>query len=740
MLRRSLVVGYGLLGCGAGPLGADSPHATPRRASLAPVSVSSMNAPPPPPTRRQELVETLFGAPVADPYRWLEQFDDPEVKAWVASQNAFARRTLDQAPSHGSFSRRLEELLTIGELSLPWVRRVDRERTRLFYTQRDGGQNQPVLWVRDSDGPARVLFDPNAERADGTLSLDYYAPSRDGKLLAYGVSLGGSEEATLYLREVDSGRLLPDTITRARYSSVCWLPGNQRFFYSRFPAPGSVPAGEEHYHRRIYEHVLGRDPDRDPLRFAAPKMTDFPSCTVSPSGRWLVIRVHESWSKTSLYLADTQRPSLEFTRITPEGEHVYDPVITDNALFVRSNSGASRYALFAAAPEKAGREHWRLVVPEHAQDVLSEFNFVGGRLFVGYLSNAASRLEQFAPDGRSLGEVPLPTVGTNNGVSGLQDGAEAYFDFESVAAPPVIQRLSLKDGSQKELHRVAAPLSTDAFVATRREATSKDGTRVPFLLVHAKDVDPRQGPHRTMLYGYGGFNVSLQPRFSRTLIAWLERGGIYVQANLRGGGEQGEAWHRAGRREQKQNVFDDFYAVAERLIADGVTSPSALGIYGRSNGGLLVAAAVTQRPALFRAAVSSVPLADMLRFDRFLIAKLWTSEYGSPDAEPDFHWLRAYSPYHNVQPNNAYPAVLLTSAESDTRVHPVHAMKFGAALQHAQSAPRPVLVRIDADAGHGQGKPTRLLARETADVYSFLWSQLDPDPDGLQSETELPSN
>ncbi len=686
-----------------------------------------MTTPPHPPTKRDDTVETLFGHAVPDPYRWLEASDQPEVKRWVEAQNTHTRAVLGAIPMRAPLARRLEELLQIGERSLPWVRRLDSGAVRLFFTRREGTQNQPALMVEDLGSGPRVLFDPNRERTDGKLSLDYFIPSREGRLLAYGTSEGGSEEATLRVLEVDAGRRLPLEISRARYASVCWLPGGKRFFYTRFPKPGSVPEGEERYHRRLYEHVIGRDPDDDPLIFAASSMTDFPSCTLSPNGRWLVIRVHQSWSRSSLFLADTRQSPLKFQKLTGDTEHVYDPLITDDTLFVRTNENSPRFALHAVDPARPERENWRQVIAAHSADVLSEFAFVGGRLFLGYLSNSASRLEQFRPTGESLGTVPLPTVGTNNGVSGLHDGDTAYFDFESVATAPIVFRLDLKSGTRAVEAQVTAPFGADAFIATTHTATSRDGTQVPYLVVRRRDIQLSAGPHRTLLYAYGGFNVSLQPRFSRTLAAWIEKGGIYAQANLRGGGEKGQAWHDAGRREKKQNVFDDFYAVSEKLIADRVASRETLGIYGRSNGGLLIAAAVTQRPDLFRAAVSSVPLTDMLRFDRFLIAKLWTAEYGSPDKQPDFDWLRAYSPYHNVKPGTPYPAVLITSAESDTRVHPAHAMKMGAALQYASSSGLPVLVRIDADAGHGQGKPTALVAEEHADIYAFLWSQLtDP--------------
>lgn len=679
---------------------------------------------PYPETLRQDHVDKLFGVNVADPYRWLENGQDPEVQAWVHAQNRHMRAAIDRISVRRELEARLERLLEIGEVSLPYVRR-DKGETRYFYTRRSGSQNQAVLVVRDGgSGKEQVLFDPNQESAKQLLSLDWFTPSWEGNLVAYGTSEGGSEESTLRIRDVRSGKDLPDTITRARYSSVCFLPGEKRFYYSRFPAAGSVPAGEEKYHRRIFEHVIGRSPDADPMVFAAKNLTDFPSCTISPNGRWLVLRVHQGWSQSSVLVADTRKTPIHFREITTGLEHVYDPLVTNQALWIRSNEGASRYSIFKVDPTRPERKHWHTVVAEHEADVLSDFNVVAGQLIVHYLAGGTSRVDRYDLDGKRLGTLPLPSVGTSNGASGLADGDEFFFDFESIGTPPVVFRSTQGSADLGEFARVQAPFAADAFRAEPRSATSADGTRVPYLLVYRRDLDLQRGPHPTLVYGYGGFNVSLQPRFSRTLIAWLEAGGVYVQANLRGGGELGEAWHRAGQLDKKQNVFDDYYAVAEALIADKIADTTTLAAHGRSNGGLLAAVAIAQRPDLFRAVVSSVPLTDMLRFDRFLIARLWESEYGSPSDPTHFRWLHAYSPYHHVQLGTRYPGVLLTTAEGDTRVDPMHARKMAAALQHASASGYPVLLRTEIEAGHGQGKPTRMVAEEQADIYAFLLWQL----------------
>lgn len=724
--RLALGLGLALLvGCGATPLPAEPAPPPAGPAGVIPVFVESSAQRPKIMTRRQDLTETVHGVRIADPYRWLEHSDDPEVARWVEAQNRELGAYLEKVPLRAALRARLEELLAIGEESLPAVRRTSKRTLRYFHSRRDGSQNQPVLYVRDGlSGSDRALLDPNAMSADGTTALDWYQPSNEGDLLAYGVSEGGSEESTLRVRDVQTGKDLPDQITRARYSSVCWLPGGKRFYYSRFPAKGSVPEGEEKYHRTIFEHQLGRSADADPVVFKAKVMTDFPSCAISPNGRWLVVRVHQGWSKSALFIADTRDKKLGWKEITEGKDHVYDPLPLDDVLWVRTNEGAPRYALYAVDPKRPERASWKRVVGEHAEDVLTDFNVIGGEVLVAYTHEVVSRLERFDASGKSKGPVALPTLGTSNGFAGLHDDDQAFFDFESFVTPPSIRRLDLKTGQVSTWKEVKANIPTGDFTVTARKAKSKDGTLVPYLIVHKKDVSLRSADNPTLLYGYGGFNVSLLPRFSRSTYAFLERGGVSVQANLRGGGEFGEEWHRAGQLEKKQNVFDDFIAVAEDLVKTRVTRPERLAIHGRSNGGLLVAAALVQRPDLFRAAVSGVPLTDMLRYHHFQIAKLWIPEYGSAEDPKQFEWLRAYSPYHHVREGTAYPAVLLMTAESDTRVDPMHARKLAAALQHATSSSHPILLRTEVRAGHGAGKPISKIADEYADLFAFVLSEL----------------
>lgn len=681
---------------------------------------------PPVPTRRESIVDDWHGVPVSDPYRWLEDADSAEVSEWVDAQNQLLQDTLSRSAARPHLHQRLTDLLQIGSISLPALRRTKAGGLRLFFTRRESEQEQPVLWVRDqARGKDRVLFDPNLDSSDGTLSLDWSEPSVDGSLVAYGTSLSGSEDSVLRIRDVRTGGDLPDTIDRMRHASVAWARDGSRFFYSRYPKPGSVPKGEERYHRRIFEHRLGRDPDSDPLIFGRElPATDYPSCQISPDGRWLVISVGRGWNETQVHLADLSQSSLSFRRITPEGEHNYLAIPHLGALFILTNQGASRYRLFRVDPKAPERDRWQLLIDEHPTDVLAQVEVAGQAILAAYQRGGISRLERFDRDGHSEGSLALPTLGKSEGFSALPDGSEAFYHFESFAIPPAIHRLDLTTSETEIWESVSAPLNGSDYLVEERAARSRDGTLVPYRVVRHRSVDVESGDNPTLLYGYGGFNVTLQPEFTRTNFAWLESGGVYVQAVLRGGGEFGEDWHRAGQREAKQNGFDDFIAVAQDLIAQKLTHPGRLAIHGRSNGGLLVAAVVTQRPDLFRAAVAGVPLTDMVRYPEFLIAKLWTPEYGSPADPSEFRTLFAYSPYHRVRSRVSYPAVLVMTAESDTRVDPLHARKFVAALQHANASEHPILLRTERKAGHGLGTPVSKLALEYADLYTFLFEEL----------------
>ena len=726
MAERRLLLAALLLGAGCGREGAlpKVAESGPPALDPAPVMVETAGVRKlPVATRREELRETLFGQTVEDPYRWLEDGKDPAVQAWTLEQNALLERTLAVVPERSAITSRLTELLQIGTLSLPSVRRTPQAGYRYFYTRREGKQNQPLLYVRDGrDGKERVVIDPNAWSTDGTVSMDWYDPSNDGSLIAYGMSQGGSEDSTLRVHDVALGRDRPDVIDRARHASICWLPDGKRFFYSRYPAPGSVPAGEERYHRKIFEHELGRDAADDPLIFQGETLTDYPGCVISPNGRWLAVAVHQGWSKSELYLADTHARPLRFVKLTEGKEHLYSALLHDDALYIITNENAPRYALYRADPARPLRADWTPLVAEHAEDTLSSFDVQGKRILLSYSHEGVSRLEVRDIQGKPLRELPLPGIGASDGFSSHHQGSEIFFAYESFVTAPMIQRYDVARDRVETWQQVSAPFDQERYLVRAAKARSKDGTLVPYLVVERKDRPPGTAP--ALLTGYGGFNVSLRPRFSRSMQVLLDHGGVYVQANLRGGGELGEAWHQAGMQARKQNTFDDFFAVAEALIDSGVTRADKLAIMGGSNGGLLVTAAVTQRPELFRAAVGTVPLTDMLRYHRFLIGKLWIPEYGSPEERDAFEYLYAYSPYHRVKAGTRYPAVLLGTALSDTRVDPLHARKMAAMLQFAQASDAPVLLRTEVDAGHGAGAPLSKLVPELSDVYTFVLWQL----------------
>jgi prolyl oligopeptidase len=726
------------------PPGPVTPAAPVGPASPVPIIVETTPVPAPS-VPREATSYDLFGERILDPYLWLEDARDPRVQDFTLQQNQRFEAALSGLAERPRLRRRAEALLGIGSVWAPTVTRTASGGSRYFTSRRDGLQNQPVLWVRDGvDGPDRVLLDPNGWSASGTVALDWYYPSWDGSRVAYGVSHDGSEDSELRVIDVAAGQDLADRISRTRHCSLCWSPDGAGFYYSRLAAPGTVPPGEENYRRSVYYHSLGADPERDRLVFGADRPpTEYPSCTIAPGGRWLLVHTSKGWNQNELYLADTTAPTLDFVEMTRGAEQTYVPLVLDDAVFIRTDEAASRGALYAADPRRPQRERWRPVIGEHATDVLTGFDVVGGQVLATYLAGGVVRLERFDLRGRSLGAVALPGPGTSDGMSGRYDGHEAFYDFESFAHPTRVFHLDLTTGTSRIWAEVPSPIGGDAYETVQREARSRDGARVPYVVVRGRASDRGFSDRPTLLYGYGGFGLSLLPRFSALVALWLERGGVYVQANLRGGGERGEDWHRAGQLDHKQNSFDDFIAVAEDLARRGETRADKLSIYGRSNGGLLVAAALTQHPELFRAAVAGVPLTDMLRYHRFLLGKLWVPEYGSAESRDQLAWLRLYSPYQKVRDGVRYPAVLLTTASSDARVDPLHARKLTAALQHASGSDWPVLLSTDLEAGHGAGKPVSRLAAETADIVAFLLWQLGelcekPGASGRLEDARLP--
>ncbi|MFW5738888.1 MAG: prolyl oligopeptidase family serine peptidase [Myxococcota bacterium] len=711
-----------LASCAAAP---PAPTPAPSAPTAASAPAPAPERKPPVPTPREYVADTYHGTKVADPYRWLEE-DSERVTAWTKAQNARTRTILDAISQRDEVAKSIERLMSAGDVAPPKPRRTPWGAWRYFYQKREGLQNQPTLYVREGlKGEDMVVFDVNTLAADGTASLDWFFPSPDGRRVAYGVSLEGSEESTLYVREIGRGgkvEQLADEIPRTRYCSIAWKPDGSGFYYTRYPKAGEVPEGEEHYHRAVFVHALGSNPEDDPRIFGEGRaMTDSPSVELSPNGRWLVVHVHQGWAKSELYLRDMARPKSAFVPVAVGKEAIYYPIVTNNALYVLTNDGAPRSKLVRVNPTKPSREHWQDVIPE-GEHTLDDVNLIGKEFIATYLRDASSELVRFDMQGKRLGDIELPVLGTAR-VRGARNGSEAFVGFTSFAVKSDVYRVPLDGTGKRELwQQVDTPIEADVQV-DQFFATSKDGTRVPYFAVRRRGVS-FDGTAPAVLAAYGGFNISVVPQFLRGAGVVLEHGGVFVQANLRGGGEYGEAWHKAGMFENKQNVFDDMIAVAEDVKARKVAAPDRLAVTGGSNGGLLVGAMIVQRPELFRVAVARVPLMDMLRYQNFLIAKLWIPEYGEASDPKVFPALLAYSPYHNVEKGVAYPATLLTAAESDTRVHPLHARKMAAALQWATSSDEPILLRIETKAGHGVGKPVSKRIEEYADVYSFMMWKL----------------
>jgi prolyl oligopeptidase len=670
------------------------------------------------------VVERLHGVTIADPYRWLEDASSTATRAWCEAQARHTRSVLEAVPFRDRLRARLTALFAIGVLTPPAVR-----RGRYFYLRREGDQQQPILYLREGRrGGDRVLIDAARLSPDGATALDWYYPSPDGRLLAYGLSEGGTEMSTLRVLDVDTGRDLPDEIRGTRACSVAWFPDGSGFFYTRYPEPGTVPAGEEHYHRHVFEHALGGDWRRDPRVFGEGRPPeDWPSVDVSPDGRWLVVSVSRGWTRTDVYLKD-RRGDDGFVAVAEGREALFGPTVRNDRLYLHTNLDAPRYRLMAVDPERAGRDAWRELIPE-GPDVLEGVAAVGDRLLVLHLHDASSRLALHDRDGRRLHEVGLPGIGSVEGIGGEWSGDEAFFGFSSFTTPPQVFRVDLASGASELWRKVAADVDPQDYRVRLVRYVSRDETPISMFLVHRRDR-PSDGRGPAVLTGYGGFGVSLTPTFGRGVLLFLESGGLYAVAHLRGGSEYGEEWHRAGMLDRKENVFDDFLAAADHLVAEGHAAADRLAILGGSNGGLLVGVALTRRPERFRAAVCQVGLFDMLRYHRFRIARLWVPEYGSPDDPEAFRWLHAYSPYHHVRDGTPYPAVLLTTGESDSRVDSLHARKMAARLQAATSSDRPVLLRIEARAGHGQGRPLSKALTEWTDVWTFLLAELGMEPAG----------
>ena len=678
-----------------------------------------------PPARRSDVQDDYHGTLIPDPYRWLEDPDSEETAAFVKAQNALTRRYIDAIPGRAGIEERLRQLWDYPKYDPP-RRRETAGGPRYFFLKNDGLQNQPVLYRQEGpDGEPQAIIDPNALSAGGTVALINYAPSQDGRLLAYALSSSGSDWQEIHVRDVESGDDYNDVLHWVKFTSIAWAPEGNGFFYGRYPEPGAMPDAPPSTHHRLYWHALGTPQEEDVLVYARPDNPDLAfDPHVTEDGAYLVLDV---WRGTDIQNRFYYRPlavdgnrSGEFIRLLDDADARYGFVgNAGSRFFFHTDLDAPRGRVIAIDVERPDREQWEEIIPE-GEDAVDAVRLVHDHFVVVTTHHAVQRVHLYTLDGETVGEIELPAPGSIHEMSGRPQDDELFLNFQSFLHPPAILRYDFDAGELSPLHQPQVAFDPGAYETRQLFYTSADGTRIPMFIVHKKGLEP-EGNHPTLLYGYGGFAVSLMPTFAVSWLVWLEQGGVLAIPNLRGGNEYGEAWHHAGMLEKKQNVFDDFIAAAEWLIDNGYANESRLAIMGRSNGGLLVAACMVQRPDLFGAVVCGVPVADMLRYHRFTAGRYWTGEYGNAEENADhFRFLYAYSPLHNVQPETEYPPILITTADTDDRVVPLHAKKLAATLQAAGGGANPVLLRVETEAGHGLGKPTSKAIEELADILAFL--------------------
>ncbi len=669
-----------------------------------------------------DVVEHHFGTAVPDPYRWLEDPDTPATRRWIEAQNRLTEAYLAAIPEREPIRERLTRLWNYPKYGTPF-----RKGGRYFYLKNDGLQNHAVLYTQGAlTDPPTVLLDPNLLAADGTVALSTLAVSDDGRFLVYGTTRSGSDWEEFHVREVATARDRPDHLRWIKFSGAAWTKDGAGFFYSRYPTPSDHALTDVNRFQRVYYHRLGSDQAGDVLVYERPDQPEWGmQAQVTDDGRYAVLHVWLGTDRRNrIYYVDLGDPSAprvqgEVVPLLDDFDAAYSLVGNDGPVcYFLTDLDAPRKRVIAIDTAHPDRARWRELVAQGA-DVLESVQLVHDTFVAHVMRDAASRLRLYARDGTLLQELELPALGTVSAISGERHDDELFYAFTSFLYPSTIFRYDFTTARTSVFQAPAIDFDPSGYETTQLFYTSRDGTRVPMFLTHRRGLRP-DGSTPTLLYGYGGFNVSLTPSFSIAMAVWLELGGAYAVPNLRGGGEYGEEWHQAGMYERKQNVFDDFIAAAEYLIAQGHTTPATLVIAGGSNGGLLVGAAMTQRPELFGAALPAVGVLDMLRFQRFTIGWAWVTEYGSADDAAQFPYLYAYSPLHNLRSGTAYPATFITTADHDDRVVPAHSFKFAAALQAAQAGPQPVLIQIETKAGHGAGKPTTKLIDEQVDRLAFL--------------------
>ncbi len=687
--------------------------------SAAPVGAQTLQYPA---ARKSDVVDDYHGTRVPDPYRWLEDPDSPESRTWIEAENRLTAAYLAEIPARSTIRERLTKLWNYPKYGAPF-----RKARRYFFFKNDGLQNQSVLYKQASlTADPETLLDPNLLSEDGTVALSTLAVSDDGRLLAYGTSASGSDWEEFRVRDIAEGRDRSDHLKWIKFSGASWTNDGAGFFYSRYPEPADKALTEVNRFQRLYYHRLGTDQAQDVLVYERPDQPDWGmNAEVTDDGRYAVLQVWLGTDRRNrvyyLDLKDAKRPKLtgEVVRLLDDFDASYAFVGNDGPVFYfLTDLDAPRKRVIAIDTRHPERAGWREIIPQ-APDVLDGVQIIHDTFVANYMHDASSRLRLFARDGRFVKDLPLPTLGSIGAISGERKDDEMFYAFTSFLYPTTIFRYAFKSGVTSVFKAPAIDFDPSGYETKQVFCTSKDGTRVPMFITHKKGLR-LDGSNPTSLYGYGGFNISLTPSFSVAMLVWLELGGVYAVPNLRGGGEYGEEWHQAGMHDKKQNVFDDFIAAAEYLIAQGYTAPAKLAIAGGSNGGLLVGAAITQRPELFGAALPAVGVMDMLRFHKFTIGWAWVTDYGSADSAAQFPYLYKYSPLHNIRAGTRYPATLVTTADHDDRVVPGHSFKFTATLQAAQAGPQPVLIEIETKAGHGAGKPTSKLIEEQADRFAFL--------------------
>lgn len=661
--------------------------------------------------------DEIEGVKIPDPYRWLEDINNGDVKDWITKQNTYTNSKLKDENFKVISDELIKNYKSVDFLNLTSV------KGKYFYKERQPDENQMVLYMKEGmHGDPIKLIDPNGQKEDNTVTIDFWEVSPDGKYLVYGISEGGNEMATLYIKDLDTKRDLSDTIPNCRYSDIEWLSDSSGFFYTRNPRTGEVPDMDLHLFSKVYFHHLGDNPDIDQLIFGEDRpKDDMVNLTLSVDDRYLAIHVSQTWTENEVYIYDreTKETKLIITGIPSK----FNLLFLKNKAIVITNYNANNYRVLSTLLSDLDKpiEQWDEFIPEN-KHVLEFIDASSNKIFAGYMVNASSQVKVFAHDGKELESLPLPPYSSIMGISARRDEEEFFFGVSSFTFPRIMYHYDPNMGSYEVIRRTDNPLNPDEYDVKQEWFTSKDGTKIPMFIFHRKDVD-LETAHPTILYGYGGFGSGITPYFMKNWIPWMERGGIFVIANIRGGNEFGVEWHKSGIKENKQNTFDDFIAAAEYLIEKKYTTSNQLGILGASNGGLLVSTVAVQRPELFNAVASLVPLTDIVRFPQFGIAMRWIHEYGDPKVKTDLERILTWSPYHNVKEGVKYPNFLFTTAEKDTRVDPLHARKMVAMLQSVQNK-NDVLIFTETEAGHGPGKPILKIVEEQGLILNFFMKKL----------------